>query len=108
MFSKATLQIVEVALCADQNSTPAERTAILSMMRNPTAEENPEQLVSIKTAAGLLAIHEKSVWRLVREERLHIVAVGQKCRRVRMSEVQAIMNGSFVPSRSYAPTSQEA
>lgn len=108
MFSKSTLQIVEAALCADQNSTSAERTAILSMMRNPTAEENPERLVSIKNAAKLLAIHEKSVWRLVREDRLHVVAIGQKCRRVRLSELESIMSGSFVPSRSYAPMSREA
>ena len=107
MFSKSTLQIVEVALCADQNSTPAERAAVLSVMTNP-ADEKVERLITIKTASELLAIHEKSVWRLIREGRLHAVPIGRKGRRVRKSEIDDLMSGSFIPTRSYAPMSREA
>ena len=98
-----TLALLETALKMDSSLDEGEKNAIMEFVKNPT-QATTERLVTIKTAAQLLAVHEKSVWRMINEGRLHVVAIASKARRVRMSELESIMNGAFTPSRSYCPT----
>ena len=94
MLNECTIKIVEAALNADPNVTTLEKNRFLDLMKSP-AKDGGDRLLSIKEAAELLSVHEKSVWRLAREGRLHVIPIGQKCRRVRLSEVENIMKGAL-------------
>ena len=104
MLNENTLKLLEAALTMDTNATEEEKQAVLEAAKNPVCETS-DKLVTIKRAAELLAVHEKTIWNcFVKNDRLHVVAIGARGRRVRMSEVQAIIDGNFRPTRSYCPT----
>jgi len=102
-----TLALLETALKMDGSLDEGEKNAIMEFAKNPT-QATSDRLVTIKEAARLLSVNEKSIWRMVREGRLHVVPIASKARRVRMSELEGIMNGAFTPSRSYCPTKEVA
>lgn len=102
-MNENTIALLETALRMDGSMGDDEKRAVLDFAKNPV-QATSERLVTVKEAARLLSVNEKSVWRMAREGRLHVVAIASKARRVRMSELESIMNGAFTPSRSYCPT----
>ena len=105
-MNEVTATLLEAALRTDNSMTDDEKQAVMDFAKNPT-QATSERLVTVKEAARLLSVNEKSVWRMAREGRLHVVPIASKARRVRMSELENIMNGAFTPSRSYCPTTRE-
>ena len=99
-MNEATRKLISTALDMDQTVTDKEREAIL----NATHNVGQEKLLTIKQAAEILCVHEKYIWAMAKKGQLSIVAISNKGRRVRYSDVQAIMDGSFIPPRSYQPT----
>ncbi len=99
-MNKATRKLISTALDMDQTVTDKEREAIL----NATQNVGQDKLLTIKQAAEILSVHEKYIWAMAKKGRLSIVAISDKGRRVRYSDVQAIVEGSIIPPRSYKPT----
>ena len=102
-MQEQTVKLLETALSMDQTITEDERQAILDAAKNP-AVAMADKLLTIKQAAELLAVHEKTLWLFAKQGKINIIPITNKARRVRMSEVQAIIDGNFRPTRSYCPT----
>lgn len=103
MLNENTLKLLETALTMDATATEEEKRAVIEAAKNPVVAAS-DKLITIKQAAEMLAVHEKTVWNcLIKNERLHVVAIGAKGRRVRLSEVQAIIDGNLRAPRSYCP-----
>lgn len=106
-MNEVTATLLEAALRTDNSMSEEEKRAVMDFAKNP-AQMTTDRLLTVREAARLLSINEKSVWRMAREGRLHVVPIASKARRVRMSEIQGIIDGGYTPSRSYCPLTKEA
>ncbi len=102
-MQEQTVKLLETALSMDATVTDDERLAILDAVKNP-AVAMADKLLTIKQAAEMLGIHEKTVWLFARQGKINIVPITNKARRVRYSDVKALIDGTFQPTRSYCPT----
>ena len=102
-MQEQTVKLLETALSMDATVTDAERLAILDAVKNP-AVAMADKLLTIKQAAEMLGIHEKTVWLFARQGKINIVPITNKARRVRYSDVKTLIDGTFQPTRSYCPT----
>ena len=99
MISEATKKVVETALSVDAGITPDTRETVMNVLTGRADASNAtEKLLTIKQAAGVLAVHEKSLWLILRREKIQTVKLGPKCRRVRQSDIDALILRAAVPT----------
>jgi excisionase family DNA binding protein len=94
----STFKMVKLAVESDETVADADRQAILAFCCDPVRADHSSsvaeipQLLSVGHAASLLAVHPRTVWRLIRMRRLRSVMVGSS-RRVRMDDLTAFVDG---------------
>jgi excisionase family DNA binding protein len=93
-----TYNIVKVAIESDDTIADADRQAILAFCCDPVRADHSSsvaeipQLLSVSDAASQLAVHPRTVWRLIQMRHLRSVMVGGS-RRVRMDDLTAFIEG---------------
>jgi hypothetical protein len=108
-MNDTTKNIVKCAIDNDNTMTEAERAEVMAFLTLPRLEpQEPDRLLTFKEAGAMLSVHEKTVWCMVRQGRLHVVPISAKGRRVRLSEIKKLMEEGVAVNRSYCPTRERA
>lgn len=108
-MQETTKNILKTVLDNDSSMTDMERKEALECLTmHHSAPQEPDRLLTFKEAGAMLSVHEKTVWCMVRQERLHAVPITARARRVRLSEVRKLMEEGVTVNRSYYPTRKRA
>lgn len=90
-----TMRAIKAILEADQSVSDADRSAILSVCRDPmgtAGEGDPsrQRFVSPRETAKILNTSIGTVWRLARKGRLRRIKLGHRCTRFRLEDIEKI------------------
>ncbi len=91
-MQEKTLKLLEGVLAMDQTLDDETRERIIEGARQGGGNETAGgRLLTIKQAAELLSVHEKSVWVILKREQIPVVRLGEHRRRVRKSDIDALI-----------------
>ena len=95
-MQEKTLKLLEDVLSMDQTLDDEARERIIEGARQGGKNDGAgDKLLTIKQAAELLSVHEKSMWPILKREQIHVVCLGEKRRRVRKSDIDALIAQSM-------------
>lgn len=91
-MQEKTLKLLEGVLAMDQTLDDETRERIIEGARQGGGNETAGgRLLTIKQAAELLSVHEKSLWVILKREQIPVVRLGEHRRRVRKSDIDALI-----------------
>lgn len=90
-MQEKTLKLLEGVLAMDQTLDDEARERIIEGARQGGSENASGKLLTIKQAAELLSVHEKSLWVILKREQIPVVRLGEHRRRVRKSDIDALI-----------------
>ena len=64
-----------------------------------THEEDTNRLLNLTEAANFLSVSRPYLWVLIKKGKLHVICMGERCRRIRYGELLELLKNEIQPEK---------
>lgn len=100
---EATQTAINLIAKTDPTITPemlSNAFNVLNGREKATTGEDNNRLLNLTEAANFLSLHPKYIWTLIRKGKLHVIRMGERCRRIRYGEVLELSKSGIQPEKA--------